>query len=235
MQDKKGGKKYWSKLLHKYRFVIMTDSSFEEKMVVKMSRLNVLFCLAVVGVVYFFCILLLIGYTPLNKYVPGKSSKEVQKNLNRLVFADDKYYRYSIGENVDVFVFQQPIYIYKNDVDKLKSSGGTMGLSPPNGKLDFFENTIEKRIDEVNISCQKISQDQDDIDSIFYKLNKINYEKFRDIILYILHYFLIFIIFLVAFRLNLLLIKHTYKLFQKITKFYNCMGGKGICGLCSSN
>ena len=37
MQDKEGGKKYWGKLLHKYRFVIMTDSSFEEKMVVKLS------------------------------------------------------------------------------------------------------------------------------------------------------------------------------------------------------
>ena len=41
MQDKKEREKYWSKLLQKYRFVIMTDSSFEEKLSLTLSRLNV--------------------------------------------------------------------------------------------------------------------------------------------------------------------------------------------------
>ena len=50
MQDKEGGEKYWSKLLHKYRFVIMTDSSFEEKLSVKLSLLNVL---AFIGIFVF--------------------------------------------------------------------------------------------------------------------------------------------------------------------------------------
>ena len=41
MQDKEGREKYWSKLLHKYRFVIITDSSFEEKLSLTLSRLTV--------------------------------------------------------------------------------------------------------------------------------------------------------------------------------------------------
>ena len=89
MQDKEGRKKYWEKLLYKYRFVIMTDSSFEEKMVVKLSRLNVLSFLVVIGVVCFFCTLLLIAHTPLNEYVPGKSRKEVQKKLIQLSLKSD--------------------------------------------------------------------------------------------------------------------------------------------------
>ena len=41
MQDKEGLNNFWKKLLHKYRFVIMTDDSLEEKLSVKLNRLNV--------------------------------------------------------------------------------------------------------------------------------------------------------------------------------------------------
>jgi len=89
MQDKEGGEKYWSKLLHKYRFVIMTDSSFEEKLSVKLSRLNVLGFIGIFVFACFFSTLLLIAYTPLSEYVPGKSSIEVQKNLVELSLKSD--------------------------------------------------------------------------------------------------------------------------------------------------
>ena len=89
MQDKGGREKYWSKLFHKYRFVIMTDSSFEEKLSVKLSRLTVI---AFLGGLVFFCFfstMLLIAYTPLSEYVPGKSSIEVQKGLIDLNIKSD--------------------------------------------------------------------------------------------------------------------------------------------------
>ena len=89
MQDKEGREKYWSKLFHKYRFVIMTDSSFEEKLSIKLSRLNVI---AFVGTLVFFCFfstMLLITYTPLSEYVPGKSTIEVQKGLIELNIKSD--------------------------------------------------------------------------------------------------------------------------------------------------
>ena len=89
MQDKEGEKKYWSKLLHKYRFVIMTDSSFEEKLSVKLSRLNVLAFAGMFVFACFFSTLLLIAYTPLSEYVPGKSSAEVQKRLIALSLKSD--------------------------------------------------------------------------------------------------------------------------------------------------
>ena len=89
MQDKEKDKKYWRKLLRKYRFVIMTDSSFEEKMVAKLSRLNILIFLGVVIIGCFFCTLLLFTYTPLNEYIPGKSSGEVQKNLIQISLKSD--------------------------------------------------------------------------------------------------------------------------------------------------
>ena len=89
MQDKEGREKYWSKLFHKYRFVIMTDSSFEKKLSVKLSRLNII---AFLGGLVFFCFfstMMLIAYTPLSEYVPGKSSVEVQKGLIELNIKSD--------------------------------------------------------------------------------------------------------------------------------------------------
>ena len=89
MQDKEGREKYWSKLFHKYRFVIMKDSSFEEKLSVKLTRINVIAFVATLVFLCFFSTMLLIAYTPLSEYVPGKSSIEVQKNLIELNIKSD--------------------------------------------------------------------------------------------------------------------------------------------------
>ena len=89
MQDKEGREKYWSKLFHKYRFVIMTDSSFEEKLSVKLTRINVIAFVGTLVFLCFFSTMLLIAYTPLSEYVPGKSSIEVQKSLIELNIKSD--------------------------------------------------------------------------------------------------------------------------------------------------
>ena len=52
MQDKEGLNNFWKKLLHKYRFVIITDDSFEEKLSVKLNRLNIF---AFAGIFVFIC------------------------------------------------------------------------------------------------------------------------------------------------------------------------------------
>ena len=89
MKDKKGREKYWSKLFHRYRFVIMTDSSFEEKLSLTLSRLNIFAFAGIFVFVCFFSTLLLIVYTPLSVYVPGKSSSSVQKSLIELSLKSD--------------------------------------------------------------------------------------------------------------------------------------------------
>ena len=89
MQDKEGREKYWSKLFHKYRFVIMKDSSFEEKLSVKLTRINVIAFVGTLVFLCFFSTMLLIAYTPLSEYVPGKSTIEVQKSLIALNIKSD--------------------------------------------------------------------------------------------------------------------------------------------------
>jgi len=89
MQDKEAREKYWSKILQKYRFVIMTDSSFEEKLSLTLSRLTLFAFAGIFVLVCFFSSLLLIAYTPLNEYIPGKSSSSVQKTLIELSLKSD--------------------------------------------------------------------------------------------------------------------------------------------------
>ena len=89
MKDKKNTSLFWKKALHKYRFVIMTDDSFEEKLSVKLSRLNVF---ALVGFLVFFCFLssvILITNTNLNEYIPGRATSDVQDEIISLSIKSD--------------------------------------------------------------------------------------------------------------------------------------------------
>jgi murein DD-endopeptidase MepM/ murein hydrolase activator NlpD len=89
MQDKKDLNTFWKKALHKYRFVIMTDDSFEEKLSVKLSGLNIF---AFIGFLIFFCFfstLFLITYSPLSEYIPGKVDAGVRQELLSLSIKAD--------------------------------------------------------------------------------------------------------------------------------------------------
>jgi len=89
MADKKRLSLFWKKALHKYRFVIMTDDSFEEKVSLKANLLTVI---AFIGGGVFFCFfitVLLLTTSPLIEYVPGKATTEVQEELIMLTIKSD--------------------------------------------------------------------------------------------------------------------------------------------------
>ena len=81
MQDKKNLYNFWEKILHKYRFVVMTDDSFEEKFSVRLSGLNVFAFGGFLVFFSFFIAIILITNTALTEYVPGKANSEFNKNL----------------------------------------------------------------------------------------------------------------------------------------------------------
>ena len=89
MQDKEGLNNFWKKLLHNYRFVIISDDSFEEKLSIKLNRLNILALFGSFIFISFFAAILLITYTPLKEYIPGKSTAEIQKSLIELSIKSD--------------------------------------------------------------------------------------------------------------------------------------------------
>ncbi len=77
------------KLRNKYRLVILNDDTFEEKLSLKLSRLNVFF---IVGFAMIFLIastILLIAFTPLREYIPGYSSTTLRQRALNLVRTSD--------------------------------------------------------------------------------------------------------------------------------------------------
>ena len=81
------------KLLHKYRLVILNESTFEEKISFKLSRLNVFVTgsLCIIGLIGLTT--LLIAFTPLREYIPGYSSIKLKKQAADLMYETDSLVR----------------------------------------------------------------------------------------------------------------------------------------------
>ena len=77
------------KLLHKYRLVILNESTFEEKISFKLSRLNVFVSGTVFTILLIGFTTLLIAFTPLREYIPGYSSTKLKRQATELTYKTD--------------------------------------------------------------------------------------------------------------------------------------------------
>ena len=80
---------FFIKLKHKYRLILMNDSSLEERVSFRFSALDVITVLTIGCVLLFVFFLLLVGYTPLNEFVPGKASSSLHKELIAITLKTD--------------------------------------------------------------------------------------------------------------------------------------------------
>lgn len=81
------------KLLHKYRLVILNESTFEEKISFKLSRLNVFVTGSLLMIGLIGLTILLIAFTPLREYIPGYSSTKLKKQATELTYKTDSLVR----------------------------------------------------------------------------------------------------------------------------------------------
>ncbi len=81
------------KLLHKYRLVILNESTFEEKISFKLSRLNVFITGTLVTIGLIGLTTLLIAFTPLREYIPGYSSTRLKMQATTLTYKTDSLVR----------------------------------------------------------------------------------------------------------------------------------------------
>ncbi|NNE78474.1 MAG: M23 family metallopeptidase [Pricia sp.] len=81
------------KLLHKYRLVILNESTFEEKISFKLSRLNVFVTGSLCTIGLIALTTLLIAFTPLREYIPGYSSTKLKKQATDLTYKTDSLVR----------------------------------------------------------------------------------------------------------------------------------------------
>jgi murein DD-endopeptidase MepM/ murein hydrolase activator NlpD len=71
--------KKFQKLKHKYRLVILNDDTFEEKISLRLSQLNVFVVLGLSSLILVILVILLIAFTPLREFIPGYANVTVRK------------------------------------------------------------------------------------------------------------------------------------------------------------
>lgn len=88
-KKKRKTKEIKKKLLHKYRLVILNETSFEEKLSFKLSRLNVFVSGTIAMIFLIGLTTLLIAFTPLREYIPGYSSTALKRKATELTYKTD--------------------------------------------------------------------------------------------------------------------------------------------------
>ena len=79
MADFKNKPKKLQRLKHKYRLVILNEDTFEEKMSLRLSQLNVFVVAGISSLILVLMVILLIAFTPLKEFIPGYANVNVRK------------------------------------------------------------------------------------------------------------------------------------------------------------
>lgn len=77
------------KLLDKYRLVILNEHTFEERLSIKLTRLNVFVLASLSAIILIAGTTMLIAFTSLKEYIPGYSSASLKKKATELNYKTD--------------------------------------------------------------------------------------------------------------------------------------------------
>ncbi len=83
-ENKKKNKGFFTKLHDKYRLVLMNDDTFEEKLSVRLTRLNVFVSVGTAVIFLIVATIYIIAFTPLKEYIPGYADFNTRKVLREL-------------------------------------------------------------------------------------------------------------------------------------------------------
>ena len=131
MKIKQGDKKsFISKLLTKYRLVLLNDSTYEEKTSFKISRLNVFSALFALMFIIVLITSGILFFTPIREYIPGYSSTSLQKQANllsyktdslrQIVFLNDQYInslKKVLTGDLETIEYKPDSVVYKDAMD----------------------------------------------------------------------------------------------------------------------
>ena len=90
MKEKRERKeKLKRKLLNKYRLIILNEETFEERLSLRLTRLNVFVGLTLSVILLISLTILLIAFTGLREYIPGYASTEMRQKATVLAYQAD--------------------------------------------------------------------------------------------------------------------------------------------------
>jgi len=140
MGNQKKKKSFLKKLTYHYRLLIINDDTYEEKLSLKLNRLNVFVYTAVFALILIAGTTVLIAFTPIRKYIPGYTAPGLRKNAQRLKLKTDSLEN---ALTVNTYYLQQLKKVLRNEItmedfekkfQKKAINPDTLNLSP--GKED---------------------------------------------------------------------------------------------------
>jgi murein DD-endopeptidase MepM/ murein hydrolase activator NlpD len=155
MSGEKKKNKFFQKLKVKYRLVVMNADTFEEKVSLQLSRLNVFIVLGALSILLIVITTYIIAFTPLREYIPGYGSSESNRNIRELMLKAD-----SLEEdlkNKDLYLYNiRNIIEGKEVVDKLPDK-------PDSVKNDYSNLNFTKSQDDSLLRVEMQQQDRNNI------------------------------------------------------------------------
>ena len=137
IEKKKEPKKIKSKLLDKYKLVILNENTFEERLSLKLTRLNVFVLISLSAIFLVAVTYTLIAFTPLREYIPGYSSTALKKKATELNYKTDSLQRaISVNE------------LYYTSIKKVLKGD----LSPTDFNKDSIISAVKLEVGEVDLN-----------------------------------------------------------------------------------
>lgn len=138
------------KLRNKYRLVILNDDTFEEKLSLKLSRLNVFLLTAVSAVLLITLTSLLIAFTGLREYIPGYASTELKKQAYRQELALD-----SLMHVVSTYE------VYYENVHRIMNGDTSAYSELPDTNVTVQASNLSAPISSADSSLRAIADEED--------------------------------------------------------------------------
>jgi murein DD-endopeptidase MepM/ murein hydrolase activator NlpD len=88
-KEKKAKKQIYRKLQNKFRLVVMNDQTFEEKISIRLSPLNVFVFAGTIFISLITFTIYIIAFTPLREYIPGYADVNMKRRLITLSLKAD--------------------------------------------------------------------------------------------------------------------------------------------------
>jgi len=131
-------KNFFENLRNKYRLVVLNDETFEERVSVKLSRMNVYLVFSTLFLLMLIGVMLLIINTPLKEYIPGYGDMEFREQLKVVQSETD---------SLAILVQRQDVYI--NSIKKI--------VNEDFSKDSINQVTTDEKRDYSNIDIEKVS------------------------------------------------------------------------------
>lgn len=146
--------KWFSKLRDKYRLVVMNDTTFEERLSFRLTRLNVFIALGTLSIVLIVLTTLLIAFTSLKEYIPGYTDVTLQKKVYNLT---------SKADSLETAFRQQGVYLRSiRNILEGRPMDDTI-VEEPNTPINYDSLALEPSTDDSILRAQYEQQNRFDL------------------------------------------------------------------------